>query len=113
MVNFAPELSQPRGVNIVIDSYWRIEKNIPLTLLGALLIQTFGAIWWASSVSHRLDDQDRRIRDIVQVSRTVALEQSQNIQRLAKSEQSLLDIRDSLNRIDNKLSQVVENGSRK
>lgn len=36
------------------DESWRLDKQIPLALICAILIQTGTAFWWASSISERV-----------------------------------------------------------
>lgn len=35
---------------------WHVGKEIPIALLFAISLQTAGAIWWAATVSAKLDD---------------------------------------------------------
>jgi len=37
-----------------LNEPWHLDKQIPLALLGAILIQTGAAFWWASSISERV-----------------------------------------------------------
>jgi hypothetical protein len=37
------------------DQKWHVGKEIPLTMLLAILIQTGGGIWWAASLSAKID----------------------------------------------------------
>lgn len=36
------------------DSEWHLDKKVPITLIGAILLQTFGFGWWASELSTRV-----------------------------------------------------------
>jgi len=38
---------------------WHLDKRVPLALILALVVQTGTIIWWASSVSARLDNVER------------------------------------------------------
>lgn len=35
---------------------WHVGKEIPIAMLFAILLQTMGAIWWAATMSTKLDD---------------------------------------------------------
>jgi len=37
---------------------WHLDRQVPLALIGAILIQTGAAFWWASSINERVDDLD-------------------------------------------------------
>lgn len=50
---------------------WHLDKRVPLTLIFAIVLQTFGALWWASSVNEKLEAaiannnlQNQRIVDL-------------------------------------------------
>lgn len=34
---------------------WHVGKEIPLALIGAVLVQTAGGIWWMAQLSSKLD----------------------------------------------------------
>ena len=38
-----------------MDDNWHLDKKVPITLIGAILIQTFGFGVWAASLNARLD----------------------------------------------------------
>lgn len=35
---------------------WHVGKEIPLAMIFAIVMQTMGAIWWAATLSAKLDD---------------------------------------------------------
>lgn len=35
---------------------WHVGKEIPIAMLFAIFLQTAGAIWWAATMSAKLDD---------------------------------------------------------
>ena len=47
---------------------WHLDKRIPLALIGAVLIQTGGAFWYASSINERVSSLESWRTD----SKTVA-----------------------------------------
>jgi hypothetical protein len=60
----APNRSEP----------WHFDKKVPLTLMFFMLVQTIGVIWWAASLSTRVDHQDRQIVGLVQAEQQTKLE---------------------------------------
>lgn len=40
---------------------WHLKREIPLALIFALFLQTVGAIWWAASMTQRMDQMERRM----------------------------------------------------
>lgn len=49
------------GDDMRADTQWHLDKRVPLALIAALLLQTFGAAWWASSISARVESLERRV----------------------------------------------------
>lgn len=41
-------------------NYWHLDKRVPIALIVAIFIQTSGVIWWASSITARMDQVERR-----------------------------------------------------
>jgi NAD-specific glutamate dehydrogenase len=44
---------------------WHLDKKVPLALILAMAVQTVGVIWWAASLSTRVDHQERQIAGLV------------------------------------------------
>lgn len=42
------------------DRQWVIDKHIPVALIVMLMMQTGGALWWAASISGRVDVLERQ-----------------------------------------------------
>ena len=76
-----------------------LEKRWPAALVAAFLLQTAGALFWAGSAAER----------IATLERTVAGDQAA-IERVAVLEDQIADIKQTLDRIENKLDR---NGSPK
>jgi hypothetical protein len=68
------------------------EKRIPAALVAAFLLQTAGALFWAGSAAER----------IAGLERIVATDQAA-IEKVAVLEEQVKSIRESLDRIENKL----------
>jgi TolA-binding protein len=47
---------------VVSDTSWHLDKRVPISLILALLVQTAGMVWWAASLSGRVDVNARDIR---------------------------------------------------
>lgn len=41
------------------DKKWHIEKGVPLALIGTLVMQSVVIVWWASSISQRVNELER------------------------------------------------------
>lgn len=72
-----------------------LEKRWPAALVAAFLLQTAGALFWAGSAAERIADLER----------TLANDQGA-IQRVAVLEDQIAGIKDTLDRIENKLDRA-------
>ena len=43
---------------------WHVGKEIPLAIIFAIFIQTAGVIWWAATLSSKLDDLSYQVAAI-------------------------------------------------
>lgn len=43
------------GSNRRVSDRWHVGKEIPIAVLLAVVAQTFGGIWWAASLSAKID----------------------------------------------------------
>lgn len=43
------------------DKHWHLDRKVPLALIFTILMQTAAGIWWASTISARVDYAERRI----------------------------------------------------
>jgi hypothetical protein len=57
--------SEPKKVQ---REHWHIGKEIPIMLIFAILIQTAGGIWWAATLTNKLDNLVTQLSDIKQES---------------------------------------------
>jgi len=79
----------------IVDTFRPVpEKRFPAALVAAFLLQTAGALFWAGSAAERIADLER----------TVASDQAA-IQKVAVIEEQVRAIKESLDRIENKLDQ--------
>jgi phage shock protein A len=79
----------------IVDSFRQMpERKFPAALVAAFLLQTAGALFWAGSAAERIADLER----------TVASDQAA-IQKVAVIEEQVRAIRESLDRIEDKLDQ--------
>ncbi len=49
----------------VTQESWHLDKKVPIALIFTMAIQTVGVIWWAASLSTRVDHQERQISGLV------------------------------------------------
>lgn len=42
-------------MEIAADAKWHLDKRVPIALIVTIAIQTAGIVWWAASVSARIE----------------------------------------------------------
>ena len=88
------DIAPAEPVDPAPDNAWRLDRHVPIALIGALLLQTAWLGWWASGVAFRLDDHERRVS---------SLERTEVIQT-----QQFTSIAERLARIDERLTILVQ-----
>lgn len=71
------------------DGNWHWDKNVPIALIFAILVQTGALIWWASSISERVTVLER--------DRTATAPQGE---RLTRVEVKLENVQTGVDRIE-------------
>jgi hypothetical protein len=72
--------------------HWHLDKRIPVAIIITLAIQTGGAIWFASGISHRVDSLERQqLSSASQGDRIIRLET-----RMESIAEHLIEIRNLL-----------------
>ena len=82
---------------------WHLDKRVPLALIVTIAVQTAGAIWWASNMTERMDQIERRMEN--------AAIRSQNVDNLVAQQATqiavLVERIEAQNRNVDRLSQEV------
>ncbi len=73
---------------------WHVDKKIPLALIGAIIVQTGAAFWWASSVNEKVASLESWQRESKNVAADIAVVKSQ-----------IADLKEILRRIDSRITQ--------
>ena len=42
------------------DRRWHLDKRVPIALIFTIIVQTAGLVWWASSLTERVNTLERR-----------------------------------------------------
>lgn len=89
---------------------WHLDKRVPVAIIFALLVQTAGAVWWASAMSSnvaslreadtRLEAADVQIR-LDATSRETRLRVVEN--SLSRADERLIAIQEGINEIKRQL----------
>ncbi len=83
-------------------SGWHLNRRVPVALIVTIIMQTIGIVWWAASISARVDVLERRLQEARHnQSRIIRLEANQNAvyQRLDRIEAASRRIEAKLDRL--------------
>lgn len=78
----------PKIKNIKTDSKWHLDKRVPIALIFAIAVQTFGIAWWGATLTNRVSTLEEK----------AALSGPQ-AERLARVEENIRAIKDNLSDI--------------
>ena len=76
---------------------WHLDKRVPIALIVVILMQTAGALSWAGAATQRLAQVERQTQA-----------QSSWAERTARLEEQSRHMRSSLQRIEEKLDDLVK-----
>ena len=71
------------------DKHWHLDRRVPIALIITIIMQTIGIVWWAASLSARVETLEHRFAELATYqARIVRLEEKQNAvyQRLDRIE---------------------------
>jgi hypothetical protein len=78
---------------------WHLDRRVPIALIVALAVQTSGIVWWAASLSGRVD---QHARDIARTGGEVAVlrdaAQTQAVQ-MGRIEEQISGLRTDIGRL--------------
>lgn len=76
-----------------------MDRRLPIALLLAIGVQSGTAVWWAASISSRVESLEKRVAD-----------QSGQSERLVRVEEKVTTLHDSLQEKANQLRESINNG---
>lgn len=81
--------------------HWSLDRRVPIAIIFALLVQTFGAIWWAASFSASMDQRVKSLEATTEAKSNLG-------ERMASVEAQLGFINGAVARIENKIDRAVD-----
>lgn len=68
------------------QSVWHVDRTIPLSLIFAILAQTVAAVWWASTISGKVEHLSYKVLKLENAREASVLESKDVAVRLARLE---------------------------
>lgn len=87
---------------------WHLDRHIPIALILAIIGQTAGAVWWASTISSAVADQGRRVALLESGKAEDARADRDSADRLARIEERQRASQDSLVEIKQQLNLLLQ-----
>lgn len=88
---------------VAADPAWVLDKKVPIALILAILGQTAAGVWWAASISARMDQGEEKVR-VLQASDLKAAEINTHVaESLAAFKASQEAMKASIDRIERNL----------
>ncbi len=89
------------------DRHWHLDKRVPVALILTILAQTIGAVWWAASLSARVDVLERDWARFAAVAERLRMQED----RQTRADVRLQSLYARLDRIERKLDMLLEKRS--
>lgn len=87
-----------------MTSQWKLDRHVPLAMIGAILLQSAVAIWWAASFSAtttgRLDASDSRVTALERTTDRTTLSLVPMSERLVRLEVQLGTVKETTDKIE-------------
>lgn len=103
VVSLQPVKKKPNWRKLMAD--WHLDKRVPVSLIGAIFLQTLAAIWWAAKVEAKTAELDKKSDHIAEyIVRQVDSDQKirETLARLDERVKQQTDILADINRKTNK-----------
>ena len=85
------------------DRHWHLDKRVPVALIITITMQTVGIVWWAASLSARVDALEARVNEAREnQNRIVRLEANQ-----AAVSRRMDRMLDAFRRVEGKLDRLL------
>lgn len=103
-------------VTIEKERLWHISKNVPVALLFAILMQTAGVVWWASSMAAKvnnnavaIEEKQVSLRAITETNSDIALALNRLTVTMENVNRQLLDTRATQKQFAADISEIKQN----
>jgi hypothetical protein len=85
------------------DNEWHLDKKVPISIIGAILLQTFAVGWWVSSLSQKVLSLEQSFTEIKVESK----EQRGKIDRLGELDVEIRNLARTIARIESTLDRLL------
>ncbi len=89
------------------NSHWTVDRRVPVAIIGAIILQSLTAVWWAASLSSQVNSSQARIETLEHLA-TQAIQQSVTIARLEEKMNAVNDKLNSVQEVSRVIRSAVE-----
>lgn len=83
---------------LINSNAWHLDKRVPIALIVSLAIQTAGMVWWAASITGRVDN-------LAQTSEEMRA--SKTSERLPVLEEQIRNLKKDVEKLDRKIDELL------
>jgi len=87
------------------ENHWHLDKRVPISLIGAILVQTAAFGWLLASMNAKIDDTHRRTEILEARADERSRVVNQNTTSIAVINESLRNMESSLRRIESAVTE--------
>jgi predicted nuclease with TOPRIM domain len=92
---------------------WHIGKEVPLAMIFAIALQTIAAVWWAATITGRVDQQQRDIDSLMDSNRDRNVAIARMEERLNEVYRTTSRLEEGQNQTNNYLQSLFEKGPKR
>lgn len=85
------------------DAGWHLHKRVPISIIGAILVQTIAVVWFLAGVQAQVADHERRMLTQERNTETRALRDLAQEGRLARIEEGIRSLLDTASRLERRI----------
>jgi uncharacterized protein HemX len=87
-----------------MQEHWHLDRRVPVAIIFAIALQSAGAIWWAASMSERMEQIEQRQQAAGARAEAADARQAEQGQRIAVLTEAVANTNRNLERLQGEIS---------
>jgi Tfp pilus assembly protein PilO len=92
-----------RRSQVNVDREWHLDKKVPISLIGTMIVQTCAIVWWVSGMNSDVASMKAHITEIRQENK----ERTEKLEKFGAVEVEIRNLRQSMDRIEQTLDRML------
>lgn len=85
------------------DGGWHLDKRVPISIIGAILVQTVAVVWFLAGVQAQVADHERRMGAQERAGELRSVRDLAQEGRLARIEEGIRSLLDTASRLERRI----------